>query len=114
MKLNSNIIATISYLTLIGWVAAAILNMEKRDPLVTFHLKQSLGLFVLSSGLNLLSAIFSVVPFIGSLSGLLYTVIGFATILFWLLGMFSAFTRSTTPFPFFGLQTQKALKNLTV
>ena len=47
-------IAIIAYLTVIGLVVAFVLNNEKKDEFAAFHIKQSLGLVIISLGLSLI------------------------------------------------------------
>jgi uncharacterized membrane protein len=46
---QDNTLAWVSYITIIGWIVALIIynDSQKGNSLVRFHLKQSLGLFIL-------------------------------------------------------------------
>lgn len=44
---SSKTLAIVAYITLIGTLIAFFMNQEKRDPLVSFHVRQALGLWLL-------------------------------------------------------------------
>ena len=41
-KDNAKLVAVLSYITLIGWIIALILNMQNKSRLGSFHLRQAL------------------------------------------------------------------------
>ncbi len=45
--ISSKTLAIVAYITLIGTLVAFFLNQEKRDELVSFHVRQALGLWLL-------------------------------------------------------------------
>lgn len=75
---DPKVIGIISYLTLIGWVVAIVLNNPKQD-LASFHIRQSLGIFLLgfvSGFIPVLNLVLWIVPlvawiiaFIGAVQG---------------------------------------------
>ncbi|WP_298902003.1 hypothetical protein [uncultured Psychroserpens sp.] len=44
---QNNTLAIVSYITLIGTLIAFFMNKETRNPLVSFHVRQALGLWLL-------------------------------------------------------------------
>ena len=44
---NNDSLAIVAYITLIGTLIAFFMNREKRNPLVSFHIRQALGLWLL-------------------------------------------------------------------
>jgi len=48
MKTKGNYKAILAYLTFVGLIAAYILNMDERDKLVTYHIKNMFGLLLIS------------------------------------------------------------------
>ncbi len=44
---KNNGLAIVAYITLIGTLIAFFLNREERNPLVSFHVRQALGLWLL-------------------------------------------------------------------
>ncbi len=56
---NGKTVAIISYLTLIGWIVALIMNNNNKSELGSFHIRQMLGVLIVAVLLS----------FAGSLSG---------------------------------------------
>ncbi|MDP0501989.1 MAG: hypothetical protein Q7P63_17990 [Verrucomicrobiota bacterium JB022] len=95
--MDSKTLAIISYITIIGWVAALVLDKEK-DPLVRFHLRQSLALIILGficAFIPFLNLILWIVPFV-----------------FWIMGLISAIQGQQKPLPLIGEPAQKWFANL--
>lgn len=85
-------LAILAYITLIGWIAALVLDKEK-DSLVRFHLRQALGLI-------LLGFICAVIPFLN----LILWVVPFVL---WIMGLISAIKGEEKPLPLIGEPAQK-------
>jgi len=51
-------IATISYITIIGTIIAATMNSEKKNEFATFHIRQSLGIFITFFGFGYITGYF--------------------------------------------------------
>lgn len=101
--MNSKTLSIISYITVIGWIIAFFSGKEQNDPLLKYHLKQSLGLAIVSVVLNIiLNIIVYIVPSLSFLS-----IAGFVVIIFWILGMINAANSAEKPIPVFG----KAFEN---
>jgi len=49
---NNKIFAIVSYLHIIGAIISLVMNMEKKDPFVSFHIRQGLGLTLLSMAIG--------------------------------------------------------------
>lgn len=54
-------IAIIAYITLIGFVIALVMNNDKKLPLATFHIRQTLGLMLTS----LVIGMIGIIPILG-------------------------------------------------
>ncbi|SFT16094.1 DUF4870 domain-containing protein [Sphingobacterium wenxiniae] len=88
-------IAIISYLTLIGLVAALVMNSEKKNTYAKFHIRQSLGLMLT----GLATTFVSWIPFIGWLFG----IVAFFFLLFlWFTGFFNALNAREKVLPILG------------
>jgi len=88
-------IAIISYLTLIGLVAALVMNSEKKNTYAKFHIRQSLGLMLT----GLATTFVSWIPFIGWLFG----IVAFFFLLFlWFTGFFNALNGREKVLPILG------------
>lgn len=98
-------IAIIAYLTVIGLVVAFVLNNEKRDEFAAFHIKQSLGLVIISLGLfiiGMIPVLGWIISFLGSIF-LLYL---------WIVGLINAINHKPKPVPILGHQFEKWFANI--
>jgi uncharacterized membrane protein len=100
-------VAIISYITLVGWVIAYVMNQDEanRSSLSTFHLRQMLGIAIL----GIAGAIFNVIPFVGWIVGL---VASLATFVFWVMGLLSAVNGEEKPVPIIGELIQEKLADI--
>ena len=89
--------AIIAYITWIGWIIALILNMEKKNDLARFHIRQSLIIF--------LAAILTAIPVIGWIWGIVVLV-------FWIMGLISAINGEKKEVPLIGKYGQEWFKGL--
>ncbi len=67
---QQKVIATLAYVTLLGWLLAMMLYGHQKSEYVSFHLKQSLGLIITT-------ALFSFLPLIGWGANLVLVIIWF-------------------------------------
>lgn len=96
--MNSKTLSILSYVTLIGWLIAYFSGKEKSDSLLRYHLKQSLGLAIVSIVLNIvLSIIAHVVPALSFLG-----LAGYVILIFWVLGIINAANQAEKPVPVIG------------
>lgn len=85
-------VAILSYITLIGFIAAIIMNSSKKTQLGAFHLRQTLGLF--------LTGLLMIIPFLNIL-------IGICLFILWVMGLISAIKGEMKPIPLLGPLYQK-------
>lgn len=88
-------IAVVAYLTIIGLVAAFVMNQNKKDEYAAYHIKQSLGLCVCGVALfmvGLIPILGWLLSFFGSLF-LLYL---------WIMGLVNAINGKEKPVPILG------------
>ena len=45
-KISGKAKAIIAHITLIGWIVALVLNMQKRDSYASFYIRQYLGIMI--------------------------------------------------------------------
>lgn len=93
--MNGKTIAIVSYITIIGWVIALVLNSSEKNSFASFHIRQALGL-------NLLWMVLSIIPFFGWMIGLALVVMGLLT----------AIGDRMVPVPFVGVYFQDWFKTL--
>jgi uncharacterized membrane protein len=100
----TNSMAIVSYLTIIGWIIALMMNNEKKDTFVSFHIRQMLGIMALGLSITILMRITGV-----GILGILHL----GTIVLWILGIMSAFKGDTTPVPVVGEKIQEWFKGIS-
>ncbi|SFW16961.1 DUF4870 domain-containing protein [Chitinophaga sancti] len=98
--MNQKTLSILSYVTIIGWVIAYIKGKElqPKSELVTYHLKQGLGFFILTIVVNIiLSVVTHIIPALSMLSYL-------SLILFvlWVFGIINAVNEQKKPIPLIG------------
>src|SRR5690606_41841995 len=77
-------LAIVSYITFVGLIIAIIMNLEKRNPFVFFHVRQMLGLIIMLIFSNLVEAYvnswlgtsFWIITIVCLLFGLIYVAKG--------------------------------------
>ena len=94
MNNRSNVIAAVSYITWIGFVAALVMR-DSNDNYVTFHMNQALVLNIL----EMIGGVLAVFPLIG---GIASTIVSAAVFVLWCIGIYRAFVWSTEPLPVIG------------
>ena len=91
---NPRLIAVISYITWIGWIAAVVLH-NKGDRYEETHINQALVINIL----RIIGGLVIMVPALGhTLSG----IVGAAVLVFWILGLYRAWNYRTDPIPYIG------------
>src|SRR5690606_152470 len=98
-------IAIIAYLTIIGLIIAYVLNNEKRNEFASYHIRQSLGIFLsifILSALNYIPLIGWAIASIGVL----------AMVILWIMGIISAVNGTKKPVPFIGEYYQSMLSGI--
>lgn len=95
---NAKLVGVLSYVTIIGWIVAIVLHSNNKSDFGAYHLRQSLGLF-------LTALIFTWIPVIGWLLGLVI----FA---FLIVGLIYAIQEDMKPVPFVGELYQSILSGI--
>ncbi|MDT0642809.1 hypothetical protein RM553_08200 [Zunongwangia sp. F363] len=98
-------LAIVAYLTIIGLVAAFVMNRDKKDEFAAYHIRQSLGLCVCGIALfvvGLVPVLGWIVSFFGSLF-LLYL---------WIMGLINAINGRLKAVPFLGEKFQEWFKDI--
>ncbi len=97
-------VAIISYITLIGWIVAFIMNNGNKTDFGSYHIRQSLGIMIVAFALMIVNA------FIGI--AMLGWLIQIALLVFWILGFIGAVQGEKKPVPLLGEQFQEWFKGL--
>ncbi|HLV69586.1 MAG TPA: hypothetical protein VKY34_02680 [Xanthomarina sp.] len=96
-------LAIVSYITFVGLIIAIIMNLEKRNPFVFFHVRQMLGLIIMLIFSNLVEA------YVNSWLGTSFWIITFVC---WLFGLFYAAKGEARPIPVIGEKFQEWFRNI--
>lgn len=101
---DPKVVSLVSYLTLIGWIVALILNRPKSE-LGSFHLRQALGIILLFMA----SSFIFIIPILGWIAGFVGYILG---VVLWILGFIGAIKAEMKPVPVLGKQFQEWFKSL--
>ncbi|MEL6720030.1 MAG: hypothetical protein AAFO82_22440 [Bacteroidota bacterium] len=96
-------IAIISYITIIGWIIALVLNNRDRSSLGNFHIRQALGI-------HLMFLVARMIPFVAG--GAISTFLFFATLILFIIGILDAVGEKEKPLPFVGEKFQEWFKTV--
>ncbi len=94
---DPKVIAIVSYITIIGWIVALVLNNPKSE-FASFHIRQMLGIF-------LLGLILSFIPFV-NIVGWIFTLV------LWIMGFIGAVQGQMKTVPILGEKFQEWFKSL--
>jgi len=98
---NAQMIAIVSYLTLIGWVIAFVLYQNDKSELAIYHIRQSLGILIL----GIVGWVVFWIPIIGWAAGIFLFVL-------WLMGLIYAAQGEARPIPLIGNFIQDLFKGI--
>lgn len=94
----------VAYITIIGWVIALVTNNPK-DEQTSFHLRQMLGLMLLSFA----GSLFTAIPLLGLI---IWPLVMLAALILWIIGLMSALEGSRKTVPLLGEYFQDWFKGL--
>ncbi|MBX2846006.1 MAG: hypothetical protein KTR13_07295 [Saprospiraceae bacterium] len=104
--MDGKTISIISYLTLIGWIVALVMNQNNKDELASFHIRQMLGLMILS----LVGSVISMI--MPSALKLLGTAVSLGAFVLWILAFIGAIGGEKKLIPLLGEQFQEWFKGV--
>lgn len=96
-------LAIVSYFTFVGLIIAIIMNLEKKNPFTTYHVRQMLGLIIMLIFSNLVE------KYVNSWLGTAFWGITFIS---WIYGLYCAIRGKDEPIPVIGLIFQDWFKNI--
>ncbi|MBA3850219.1 MAG: hypothetical protein C0502_09540 [Opitutus sp.] len=99
-------VAILSYLTVIGFIVAIVLHGSKKTRLGSFHLRQSLGIYLTGVVAGACNFALVLIPILGWLAML---VIWLGLVVLWVMGLVGAAQGQARPVPVLGEQYQKLL-----
>lgn len=97
---DGKVIAIVSYITLIGLIVAFIMNNDKKIPLASFHIRQSLGLLLSALVLSFIN----IIPILGQI---IYLAGGVFLLVLWVMGLIGAINEKQGPVPVLGTRFQE-------
>lgn len=106
--MDKKTLGIVSYITLIGWIIAFVKNNPK-DEDAAFHIRQSLGIMLIS--LVLYIPFMIIVMIMPAMFFLIY-IPYLAIIALWVLGLISAINEDKKPVPVVGEKIQDILKSI--
>ncbi len=93
-------VAILSYITIIGFIAAIIMHQNHKTQLGAFHLRQMLGMALTATA----GAVFAVVPILG---WIVWALVVIGLFFLWIFGLLSAIKGHMRPVPLLGEHYQK-------
>lgn len=93
-------VAVLSYITIIGFIAAIFMHQNNKTELGAFHLRQVLGMVLTAAA----GSVCGVVPVLGWIVWFLVVVVLFV---FWIMGLLSAVKGEMRPVPLLGQHYQQ-------
>ena len=101
---EDKMIAIVAYLTLIGFIVAIVLHMNKKTKLGAYHLRQMLGFFLTSIAVVFCQFVLAFIPILGWLCVLALWI---SLLVLWVLGLIAAINGEMKPMPVVGPLYQK-------
>lgn len=98
--MSNKTLSILSYVTIIGWIIAYVKNkdLNPKSDLVSYHLRQGLGLFILSFICNIaLTIVVSIIPSLYFLG-----FVGYAFLALLIFGIINAANEQKKPIPLIG------------
>jgi len=114
---TDRIIATLSYITVLGWVAAFMLHQRQKTQLGAFHLRQTFLLYLLSLSLLAVEVWLFYQPSSGWMLYPVVVLLSSVLFLLWLFGLIGAIGATQRPMPLIGRKAQEwfsGIKGLTI
>ena len=101
---EDKVVAIVAYLTLIGFLVAIIIHMNKKTKLGAYHLRQVLGFILTGIAVVFCEFVLVFIPFLGWLCIL---ALWAAMLVLWILGLVAAINGQMKPMPVVGPLYQK-------
>lgn len=110
--MDGKTIAVISYLTIIGWVIAYVMNSNNKSQIAIYHIRQSLFLMLAGIVFYTVQTMLLLIPYLGWLVALLSIPIGIALLILWIMGLIAAINGEEKPVPVVGEKAQQLLSSI--
>ena len=96
--------AIVAHIFWIGWIISLVVNMQDKDELASFYIRQLLGIYLFSLASVILANIVNT-PLISSIGGVI-------TLVFWILSLISAIQGEKKEVPVVGHYFQEWFKTM--
>lgn len=106
---NGKTIAIVSYITLIGWIVALIMNSNNKTSLGSYHIRQSLMLMIVGVIVSIVNMVLGYIPFVGTIIGFVLCI---GLIVLWVIGLINAINGQEKPIPVIGEKANDMLKGV--
>jgi uncharacterized membrane protein len=110
--MDGKTIATISYLTLIGWIIAYVMYGNNKSQLAIYHIRQSLFLIFIWIAIWILRWVLLFIPFIGWALWWATWLLIVGLVVLWVMGLVAAINGEEKPVPLVGNTAQKMLAGI--
>lgn len=97
--MDNKTLSIVSYITPIGWLIAFLVDREKTDALRRYHLKQSLGLILISFLFNI---VIGTVAYLIPLISFILSLLAIAVLVLLIIGILNAANGQMKPVPVVG------------
>lgn len=111
-RMDGKSIAIISYLTIIGWVIAYVMNSNNKSQIAIYHIRQSLFIMLAGILFYIVQAMLLFIPYLGWLIALLSIPVGLGLLVLWIMGLISAINGEEKPIPIVGEKAQQLLSSI--
>lgn len=95
-------VAILAYITIIGFIIAIVMHSSKKTALGTYHLRQTLGLFITAVVAWFASMIIAFIPFVNLVMVILGPAIFIGLFVLWIMGLIAAVNGQQKPIPLLG------------
>jgi uncharacterized membrane protein len=110
--MDGKTIAIISYLTIIGWVIAYVMNSNNKSQLAIYHIRQSLFIMLAGIVFYIIQTVLLFIPYLGWIISMLLIPIGLGLLVLWVMGLIYAINGEEKPVPLVGEKAQQLLSSI--
>jgi uncharacterized membrane protein len=109
---NGKTVALLSYITIIGWIVAFVMNNNQKTVLGAYHLRQTFFLFIIALCIYVAQMFLLFIPFIGWLISFLLLFAGLGLFILWIVGLIAAVNGEQKPMPLIGNKAQVLFQSI--
>lgn len=110
--MDGKTVAIISYITIVGWVIAFVMNSNNKSGIATYHIRQSLLIMLAVFLLFIVQTMLSFIPYLGWLVSLILMPVGLVLLVFWIMGLIYAINGEEKAIPFIGETAQQLFSSI--